>query len=101
MPLYGHNIYENEMYQAIENLFNSAYQKGYSLRERFVFRPYAKMNDIPDIIYIRASNQIHVVEAKRYAADMYDAIDHQLRRYRGNFNILHYLMVNISTMKSM
>jgi len=42
------------------------------------------MNDIPDFVYFRAYNQIHIVEAKRFVADIYSAA-FQLRRYRGNY----------------
>lgn len=84
MPLYGDDIYEDEMYPAIGNLFSRSYQRGCLLIRPYVHRPYAAMNDKPDFVYIRAYNQIHVVEAKRSAAYIYDAID-QLQRYRGNF----------------
>lgn len=84
MPLYGDEIYEEEMYSALGRLFDRAYQRGYPLERPYVHRPHAAMNDRPDFVYIRAYNQIHVVEAKRYAVDIDDAID-QLKRYRGNF----------------
>lgn len=87
MPLVRSDIHEYEMYQPILRLFQRWYIRGYGRENVYVRRPYAELNDIPDVVYYRAYNQIHVVEAKRSALDIYDAV-YQLRRYRGNYKYL-------------
>lgn len=87
MPLYGIDIYEKDMYPAIWNMFHRYYQRGYLLKKPYVYRPHATRDVIPDAVYIRAYNEIHVVEAKRYAGYV-DAAIAQLKQYRGNFKYI-------------
>ena len=87
MALMGDDIYEDEMYPAIERAFWGRYSRGSGQIKPYVWRPHRKTYEIPDFAYIRAYNQIHVVEAKRFAGDVWRALD-QLRNYRGNYKYL-------------
>jgi hypothetical protein len=87
MSLWGNDILEREMYDPILRLFNRYYSRGWGQPEMYVRRPYAASNDIPDCVFCRAYNQIHIVEAKRFASDAWLGLD-QLMRYRGNYKYL-------------
>jgi len=83
MPLYGSDIYEEDMYPPIWRMLRKYYSRGRLLRKPYIYRPHAATDDIPDVVYRRAYNAIHVVEAKRHRQYVYTAVE-QLRRYPGN-----------------
>ena len=84
MPLYGCDIYEEDMYPAICRMLGRYYSRGCLLRKPYINRPHATKDSVPDAVYFRAYNAIHVVEAKRYRRYVRNAIA-QLREYPGNF----------------
>lgn len=82
MQLCGDDIYEEDLYDAVEALFERTYSTGGGRQKPYVSMPYDTV--IPDYVYLRAYNQIHVVEVKRYASYVRHAVE-QLADYPGNF----------------